>query len=373
MDSHERFANLQRALNNVGQDPPTIREDPYANTSLAGVPPIRYRHVITTLNIHDDEFDYEDDIQPITHAEALEMAALQDNQAAANRIGDELTLHYRTEEPLRQSFRLSLQRFEQREPTGFADFRSHMLNAHLFSPAEVRRYDIIAWFARDLPAYVDEPLEALQGYYHQEAHLRAHLATLEGRGVQDDSSQDQEYAVLRYGKAKYGYETKENVGGDGYHVFRPLFEGRLQLRWIIAGVEIRRIRVSFALPGERHGKWAWEHEKCVERKVMGWIVAAESHLVATDFEVTSHEEQDVFEEAEQQLEVARERIQARKEKVEALRELRKQKEEKVAGMGGVGSVEMVQEVAELERRIEELVQIMEEVYGLRKWWDWVQE
>ncbi|KAK4543779.1 hypothetical protein LTR36_004812 [Oleoguttula mirabilis] len=260
------------------------RDDPYRNTSLQELP--RFGYTPGTVlddaadTSDDDSVAAEEDIEffDLSHIGEARQTAPDRETMAVNSKGDELNLYYHREEPERQAFRIALAQFEQQHPDRFTKFEHHMQNAHVISEAEVRTYDIIAWASSSLPAFAQKPLKELQQYYHKEIRLRYELAVLERRqhdGI-DRLSADQQYAAMRSGKAYYGYETVDRA--RDIRDFEVRFEGRLALKHMLAELEVRLVRLEFATVKERQGNHAWVDAACLDRKVMVWIEAAESHL-----------------------------------------------------------------------------------------------
>ncbi|KAK5742959.1 hypothetical protein LTR17_002970 [Elasticomyces elasticus] len=331
----------------------------------------------------------------------------------ADNVGDELTAHYRLESDIRKAFDAATAAFEK---TGnAAAFKAHMLNAQVICAAEVRTLDVISWF-RDLPPNLQKAITKLQTYLHKEVYLRHSLAVIEHRDRSiDEWSPEHDYAVVRYKhKAKYGYETKT----IGMEKFTPRFEqqGRLFLRYLNAGLQVRIVRMEQALAKERHGTLKWEEG--VEGKVYRWMETVEKCLEqkvnAVDLPYVAHRQgstdstvQSIDEAARQQeqekvkaafgltkykdetkvyydLAVAlrdrRELLQARRTDVEELKTYRQERKtaDKAAAVAleagnkdEIASTEFV--VRTWEDKEDALVGEMVGKYGEREEWDWVKE
>ncbi|KAK5117061.1 hypothetical protein LTR85_008992 [Meristemomyces frigidus] len=278
----EGLRRSQRTQNRTGAT--LHRDDPYLNTSLEEQPPLRHEHTLPNIDGSDDEeVRLEGGADRYADPETLlddrrDRTEMDQEKKVADAKGDELTLHYRKEERAKQAVRVALQQLEQRHPgPTFANFKKHLTNAMIISAANVRVYDILSWAMPSVPADFRKPFIELQTYYHQEARLWYELAVLERREKSIDGwSEDHQYGAERFGKAHYGYETIYRP--NGLQDFRVRFEGRLQLKHMLAGLEAREVRLTFAAKGERHGERRWEEFGCLDRKVMTWIEAAEAHL-----------------------------------------------------------------------------------------------
>lgn len=204
--------------------------------------------------------------------------------AQADAMSDQLRQHYEQEAALRQAFTTAASQLSKDQPKLFAQFKDHMTNAYVASPSQARSHDILSWF-RGLPAPLSKAIKELQTYYHKEAHLRFQQAGLEQRVVNgvdkviclEEWSDDHQYAVDRRGKAGYGFETTST---KGYEIFTIRIAdaqpARLVLRYLMAGVDVRIVRLEHAALNERYGRKKWEES--VEKKVLAWIEAAEEYL-----------------------------------------------------------------------------------------------
>ncbi|KAK1074956.1 hypothetical protein LTR12_006324 [Friedmanniomyces endolithicus] len=183
--------------------------------------------------------------------------------------GDRLRLHYRTEYLIRQHF-------AQQQPVSFAAFQTHYTNAQIISQGEVRTIDILTWMSKDIPPAVNAAIVKVQTYLHREAVLRHDLAVLEFRELDanDDWTGDHNYAVTRYGGAKFGFETK--AAGMSTLVLRHEDQGLKFLQYLRAGLDARVVRVNHASISSRYGAQNW-HDS-VEDKAAVYIANVEIEL-----------------------------------------------------------------------------------------------
>lgn len=310
----------------------------------------------------------------------------------ADRAGDALRAHHKTEHAIRQAFDAARQQFQNKKPTEFEAYRKHELNAQVISQGEVRTVDTLTWF-RNVPSTFAKAAKALQNYLHQEAYLRHALAILEHRNKKDgidNWTSDHEYAVIRRGNAAYGYETKT----IGLEKFIPLFEdqGRRFLVYLQACLNARAVRVEQASAGDRFGKRVWE--RSVEKKVLGWIITVQTHLDSKLLAVngnqadptivfgltTYRDEIKVYDSLKTNLTSARQKLEARRMNVEMLQEARTGVESKVQAllkMGDEGDVEERERLREgikkQQKELDELIKNMTKECGPREKWDWISQ
>ncbi|KAK3072161.1 hypothetical protein LTR53_007307 [Teratosphaeriaceae sp. CCFEE 6253] len=301
--------------------------------------------------------------------------------------GDKLREHYRTEQALRCAFDTALQQFQTARPVNFAAFQARLLNAQAVSQGEVRTIDILTWFTKVSTTF-HQVLARLQTYLREEAYLRHQLASLEQRGL-DNWTSDHDYSVVRHASARYGSESQ----AIGIEKLTLLFEGqgRLFLRYLQACLDVRMVRVEQATAEDRYGKKMWEQS--VDKKVVGWIAAAEKYLARRmeaaqpagakeAFGLTEYADEDsVYHNLVSDLIAYREKLEARQFNIEILMESRKD----CAGL----SQQLLQMAADdenLEKKVRmrtalrgeqdrtaKLVEQMVKNFGARVLWDWVDD
>ncbi|KAH9844745.1 hypothetical protein Tdes44962_MAKER07090 [Teratosphaeria destructans] len=312
----------------------------------------------------------------------------------------QLYAHYLLEEDARYDFTSALCALRHNDPEVFAKFAAHLLNAAVISRAEVRTYDIALWYGKGLPEYVLVPLRNLCAYYHKEVKLQGDLAFAEDRVEEDlthtieswEGCSDYEYAYrcAKRGTANYGFETTSS----GYAEFAPRFKGRQQLKWILAALEARLVRLEFAGIKERHGHLMWSSGRNVDLKVWLWVMQAGNFIRARTeespgetrqekamaaFRLTADEKRDVYDNLLLRLSNALAQLGARKTDVEELQSRRAVFKQACDALQvedherGADKADKSPTVDELRNRVEQQIEVMVQRYGERQVWDWEME
>ncbi|KAF2764573.1 hypothetical protein EJ03DRAFT_339690 [Teratosphaeria nubilosa] len=312
-------------------------------------------------------------------------------------LANELYAHYLKEEDARYNFTFALFALRHNDPEVYAKFAAHLLNAAVISRADVWIYDIALWYGKGLPEYVLLPLRDLSSYYHKEVKLQGDLAFAEGRIKEHaleswERDGDCEYAYRRakHGKANYGFETTS----PGYAEFAPRFEGRQQLKWILAALETRLVRLEFASIKERHGNLVWNADRNVDRKVWSWMVQAGEFIrfrtenspgqtriekAMAAFHLTADETRDVYHHLGLRLGTAMAQLRARKTDFEELQTRRvvfRQAYDALEVKDREQNIDNADNSMRVERlldRVEQQIAMMVQRYGERQAWDWETE
>lgn len=200
-----------------------------------------------------------------------------DARVIANESSDELHKHYRTFEATEAGFKRALSIYESQDMVAHDAFAKHILNAHIVSPTEVRRCDIMRWYTK-VPDYVLKAVNGLGQYHHTEVRLRYELKDYEKRagswGGEEMHPQDL-YAAIRYDKGEYGFESSTQRG-ESIEMYEPRFTGRQQLKHLIASFEVRKVRLEQAEGVSRFPNKPWE--RSLDLSVLKFIDKAEKRV-----------------------------------------------------------------------------------------------
>jgi len=194
---------------------------------------------------------------------------------------DRLNEHYMTQVPLLHVFKVSLSEFAESDPNGFKAFKKHMINAHVVSSADVRAYDIMRWFKKDLPQNVKLSLNDVSRYYHKEAVLRSELKHAEGRCDGDHLKNDEEWAAELGVGEPFGLEQGDPIQ-NGVTDYVTRFSGRLQIKHLIASFETREVFLEHADRTDRYPAKADHHRDgdvtSVDTLVVEWSKSARDYF-----------------------------------------------------------------------------------------------